>query len=72
MAAMMLILKNVNNAHAFIKFYVIAAISWSSPLISQLFSSRILKVVPFLTAWLFCVDFISYCTLYMAPKPAIG
>ena len=32
---------------------IIAAISWPSPLISQLFSPWLFKAAPFFTAWLF-------------------
>ena len=42
MAAMMLMLINFNNAHS------LAAISWPTPLISQLFSPRLFKATPFL------------------------
>ena len=48
LAAMMLILINFNNGCVCIgKIYIIAAISWPPPLISQLFSPRCFKAVPF-------------------------
>ena len=57
MAAMMLMLKKFNNGCALLKFIsinIIAAISWLPPLISQLFSPRLLRAALFFfTAWLF-------------------
>ena len=46
MAAMVLMLKKVIMA-VFISTNIIAVISWPPPLISQLFSPRLFKVVPF-------------------------
>ena len=68
MAAMMLMLLYVLTMHTqpllnFFSINIIAAISWPPPLISQLFSPRILRLHHFFTAWLFCVDFTSLCTL---------
>ena len=49
MAAMMLMLKKFNNGCVLLKFIsinIIVAISWSPPLISQLFSPRFFKAAP--------------------------
>ena len=58
MAATMLMLINSNIAHtAIVKIYIIAAISWLPPLISQLFHPGFLRLHHFFTAWLFSCGF---------------
>ena len=45
------------------------AISWPPPLISELFSPRLLRVAPLFTAWLFlhgCIDILSHFTATIA------
>ena len=73
MAAMMLMLINFNIAHtAIVKIYIIAAISWLPPLISQLFSPRLFKAAPFFHSLTVFVWISLLFVLYKAPKPAYG
>ena len=73
MAAMMLILINFNNGCVCIgKIYIIAAISWPPPLISQLFSPRLFKATPFFHSLAVFVWISLLFVLYKAPKPDYG
>ena len=48
MAAMLLMIRNFNNAQRLLLIHIIAAISWPPPLISQPFHPGFLKAAPFL------------------------
>ena len=63
MAAMMLILINFNNAQPllnFISINIFAAICWLPPLISQLFSPKLLRPHLFSKLGCFCMDITSF------------
>ena len=69
MAAMMLILISFNNAHPLLKLIsinIIAAISWPPPLISQLFSPRLLSPYSFYSLVVF--EWISLLFVFSKPR----